>query len=80
MRSPRTVATRQRLLAAVSRTNHTCTTDRLIAQFLGWTKWTPSITESRISRCVWPTTTTSGCGVMRANAAASFSGPIPVVS
>ena len=78
-RSARSAVTRHRPRAE-SRANQTWTTERLWAQFFGWTKCTPLITVSRISRCECPTTTRSGFGVRVARTAASFSGPTPVVS
>ena len=57
-----------------SRARSRCTTETLAPYGAGWTKCTPSSTESRISRCEWPTTTTSG----RAGRLASAAGDVLV--
>ena len=77
-RSARMRRTRQRPPASRSRSRWT--TDTLAPNGRGCTKCTPSSTESRISRCEWPTTTTSGRLGSAASEAATFSPPIPVVS
>ena len=50
------------------------------AQKFGWVKWVRPMSESRSSLWVCPTTTRSGASGIRPSMAASFSGPMPVVS